>query len=138
MKSRLTIALIFCLFARSPNAVQRSTSSRNSDAIEADLKMVDRDIDAFKRRQFIAYDRNYERQVASRSSQIQMLAKEVRSRETNGQDVQCARGILRELFWLMDATANFERVDQRLKDLTSVLASATIKPQPPDCLTLWF
>jgi hypothetical protein len=138
MKSGLAFVLVICTFPFSQLRGQSSTARKNNQAIIADLKHLDGDIDGFKQRQFISYDPNYEPRRTSRNAQVEELSKEVFLREVNGQDVQCARAILRELHWLIDATADFARVDQRSEELTSVLASPTNRVPGSSCLTLWF
>jgi hypothetical protein len=129
----LLISILFC-----GPIVAHTTAPSDASAIDAALNQVPRNIDAFKRKQFQQYDPNFDLKRAARVIRLRAMAKEVFSREAAGQNVRCAHKILIELRWLITATADFGRIDQRLDDLSRVLASPPTRPQSPPCLTLWF
>jgi LysR family hydrogen peroxide-inducible transcriptional activator len=79
---------IIWIFPFSHARGQSSTARKNQQAISADLKHLDRDIDGLKKQQFISYDPNYEQRRTSRNAQVEELSKEVFLREADGQEVQ--------------------------------------------------
>jgi hypothetical protein len=134
---QILAALAITFFLGNP-IIAQTTASSDSGAIAAALSDVPKNLDAFKRNQFQQYDANFDLKRAARVIRLRALAKEVFAREAAGQDVQCPHKILIELRWLITATADFKRLDQRLDDLSDMLAAPSSRPQMPPCLTLWF
>src|SRR5205814_9049793 len=83
----LPVLLMSSLVAPPP-ATAQTTAPDGADAIHAALNRVDRDIDAFKRRQFIAFDPKFDLEQAARLPRLRALTAEICSREAAGQDVR--------------------------------------------------
>jgi hypothetical protein len=108
------------------------------------IPQVDREIDQIKRRQFLAYDPNYEQSRAQRIARTYAVGRQIIARETAGQDTHLAHQILSEIVWLIACAADFQRMDARLRDLELALAPQDSKadangtPRPVKSHTEWF
>jgi hypothetical protein len=142
----LTVAF-FCFLTITPLNAQTNVSAETNSTVWVVPEVV-REINQIKERQFVAFDSHYAEAKAERVSRLRVLGKKVFSLEASGQNIQCAHGILNELVWLLMSTADFKRMDARLRDLELSLASLESKPATaaygtneviaPECLTEWF
>lgn len=78
-------------------------------------------INQWKEREFVAFDSHYREAKAERIAKARTLGKQVIMREAAGQNTRFSHQILSEIIWLISSTADFKRVDQRLKDLQTSL-----------------
>jgi hypothetical protein len=109
---------------------------------------ADRDYRTLTKKTFITYNANYAELREERIQRAIFLGRSVYQMETKGQNTTCAHQILTETKWLLSATADFRRVDQRLDELQSVLdhpdLEDTASRQDPNdgswghCYTEWF
>jgi hypothetical protein len=109
---------------------------------------ADRDYEKLRKQAFVAYEPSYAELRAGRIRRAAALEKRVFQMEAEGQNVACAHQILNESKWLLGATADFEKIDQRLDSLESVLRhpdreAMAMRADPSDgswgaCYTEWF
>jgi len=98
--------------------------------------------------EFIAFNPDYKSLRADRADKARALAKQVFAREAAGQNILCSHQILFELDWLLSDTADFKKMDGRLRDLEDSLAhpenQAGAGEQDPEdgswgrCSSEWF
>ena len=79
------------------------------------------DMHALIARDFARYDPNYEKNKAARRQMLADMARRLFAFEAQGRNMACARQIFVEAKWLVGYTADWRRVDRRLKDLAKSL-----------------
>ncbi|MCG8543762.1 MAG: hypothetical protein MJE12_06080 [Alphaproteobacteria bacterium] len=79
------------------------------------------DMHALIARDFARYDPNYEKNKAARQEMLADMARRLFAFEAQGRNMACARQIFVEAKWLVGYTADWRRVDRRLKDLAKSL-----------------
>jgi hypothetical protein len=109
---------------------------------------ADRDLHTLTEQAFISYNANYAELRDERIRRAVSLGKRVFQMEAKGQNTTCAHQILTEAKWLLGATADFRRIDQRLDALQNVLEHPDLedtaaRQDPSDgswgrCYTEWF
>ncbi len=102
---------------------------------------------AMVRREMMTFNPYYLALMGPRSRALRELEQQVMKREAEMRDVSCSHQIVTELRWLMDSTADTERIDARLDDLRASLAhpelEARAREQDADgswgrCYDAWF
>src|SRR3954467_5136486 len=78
------------------------------------ISSADRDYADLRNRAFVAYNPNYKELRVDRIRRATSLGTHVYELETQGHSVTCAHQILTEIKWLLSATADFRRIDERL------------------------
>ena len=109
---------------------------------------ADRDYPTRIKQAFTSYRTNYTELREQRVQRAILLGRSVYQLEARGANTGCAHQILTETKWLLSATADFRRVDQRLDDLQNVLGHPDLEDtaaqqDPSDgswgrCYTEWF
>jgi hypothetical protein len=111
------------------------------------VSAADRDFHRLKPQAFLSYNSKYPEWRAERIRRAVTLGKRVLQREAHGESNRCSHQALTEIKWLLGATADFPRIDQRLDFLENVLnhpdLEDTAKRQDPSgswgaCYTEWF
>jgi hypothetical protein len=74
-------------------------------------------------REMLAFNPGYPKSVLSREVQALSLAAQVRTIEASGRKTSCSHQILNETLWMLGHTAEFSRIDARLRDLKASIAS---------------
>jgi hypothetical protein len=74
-------------------------------------------------REMLAFDPDYPKSVRSRAVEALSLAARVRTIEASGRKTSCSHQILNETLWMLGHTAEFARIDARLRDLKASIAA---------------
>jgi hypothetical protein len=96
----------------------------------------------------MAFDPDYLKSMLAREPEARSLAAQVRAIEASGRKTSCSHQILNETLWMLGHTADFARIDGRLRDLKASIASPEAEgiaeeQDPADgswgrCYTEWF
>src|SRR5581483_10743810 len=92
------------------------THAQNTQVSRSDLEYRS-DI----KKDFLKFKPRYKELRAREIQRALILGRQVFGKEKQGSDVACAHQILLEVKWLLDSTADFTRIDQRLDDLQRIL-----------------
>jgi hypothetical protein len=116
--------------------------------ISAQAPAIDREYRSYIAQDFERFHPQYRRLRQQRVKQLEALEPEVFNRERKGERPVCAHEILLETRWLLDATADFARIDSRLRDLRNALTGSpdseslemqnAIDGSCGPCYTEWF
>lgn len=100
------------------------------------------------RSDMVKFNPHYRELVTPRRKELNVLTAEIETREAAGEKVTCSHQIAIETRWLLGYTADFPRIDQRLRDLKDSLAhpeqeTRAEREDPHDgswggCYTEWF
>jgi hypothetical protein len=74
-------------------------------------------------REMVAFDPDYRKSVRAREAEALSLAAQVRANEARGRKTSCSHQIMNETLWMLGHTADFARIDGRLRDLKASIAS---------------
>ena len=91
-------------------------------AAETTVPASDLQDEASRIHEFVTFNPNYLQERTPRIARARSLGKVVREREAAGRPTLACNQILNEVSWLIDSTADFKRIDQRLNDLDDTLA----------------
>jgi hypothetical protein len=137
-----------CMGARTLSFFLIATCCRAHPVSAQVVPTADRDYQSFRKSAFLSFNANYEQLRAQRVVRAISLGRQVLQREASGENTMCAHQILTETKWLLGATADFRRIDQRLDALQNVidhpeLEHAASRQDPNDgswgrCYTEWF
>ena len=74
-------------------------------------------------REMVAFDPDYRKSVRAREAEALSLAAQVRANEARGRKTSCSHQLMNETLWMLGHTADFARIDGRLRDLKASIAS---------------
>src|ERR1035441_1567617 len=74
-------------------------------------------------REMVAFDPDYRKSIRAREAEALSLAAQVRANEARGRKTSCSHQIMNETLWMLGHTADFARIDGRLRDLKASIAS---------------
>jgi hypothetical protein len=101
-----------------------------------------RDIDKIKQQQFIAFNPRYLEERSNFVARFRHAGRQLFAMEAAGKHVRCAHDIFAEIVWLVSASADVKRMNDRLRNLeTSLALAATNSIRTTNglpCVTEWW
>ncbi len=101
----------------------QSNSAAETNSAVWPVPRVVLDIDQIKIQQYSAFDPHYEMDKSNFLARFSPAARRIFTMEYSGKDVQGASQIYVELLWLLSSSADFKRMNARLDEMESLLAS---------------